>query len=221
MKTNEKRTIAIGDIHGCYYTLIDLLQKIDYQSGRDTLIFLGDYIDRGPHSYQVVSQLKRLREQVGDSCICLRGNHEQMAIDNHGIADYIWAFNGGQHTVKDFSDHGAEIPTGWFRSLPLYYQTERFIFCHAGLTYPILQDNSEDDLLWGRSWLDIDRRPREKRVIFGHTPCETPYFAMTGDIDIDCGCVFGGKLCAIIIPENGEFNFEMVSKSPKDMEDEL
>ena len=47
MKTNEKRTIAIGDIHGCYYTLIDLLQKIDYQSGRDTLIFLGDYIDRG------------------------------------------------------------------------------------------------------------------------------------------------------------------------------
>lgn len=100
-----------------------------------TLIFLGDYIDRGPHSYQVVSQLKRLREQVGDSCICLRGNHEQMAIDNHGIADYIWAFNGGQHTVKDFSDHGAEIPTGWFRSLPLYYQTERFIFCHAGLSF--------------------------------------------------------------------------------------
>ena len=86
MKTNEKRTIAIGDIHGCYYTLIDLLQKIDYQSGRDTLIFLGDYIDRGPHSYQVVSQLKRLRAQVGDSCICLRGNHEQMAIDNHGIS---------------------------------------------------------------------------------------------------------------------------------------
>ena len=109
-------------------------------------------------------------------------------------------------TLYDYERNGAEIQEdfGWFRSLPLYHQTEQFIFCHAGLTYPDLISNSEEDLLWGRSWLEIDARPREKRVIFGHTPFrEVPCFPRTGDIGIDGGCVFGNQLCAMIlsIPE--------------------
>ena len=58
----SKRIIAIGDIHGCYHTMVDLLLKINYDSATDTLIFLGDYIDRGPFSYKVVKNPSKAPE---------------------------------------------------------------------------------------------------------------------------------------------------------------
>lgn len=216
----SKRIITIGDIHGCYHTMVDLLLKVNYDSATDTLIFLGDYIDRGPFSYKVVKTLQKLQSQVGkDKVICLRGNHESLPMN---YSHTVWMRNGGMFTLYDYERNGVEIQEdfGWFRSLPLYHQTEQFIFCHAGLTYPDLISNSEEDLLWGRSWLEIDARPREKRVIFGHTPFrEVPCFPRTGDIGIDGGCVFGNQLCAMIIQKSGEYDFITVQKAPKDMED--
>lgn len=216
----SKRLIAIGDIHGCYHSMVDLLSKVNYTSATDTLVFLGDYIDRGPFSYKVVKTLQKLQQQVGrDKVICLRGNHEEFPMS---YSQAVWYRNGGMFTSYDYDRNGAEVREdfGWFRSLPLYHQTENFIFCHAGLTYPDLASNDKDDLLWGRSWLEIDARPREKRVVFGHTPSvEIPYFPRTGDIGIDGGCVFGYRLCAMIIQENGEYDFVTVQKSSKDKEE--
>ena len=188
----SKRIIAIGDIHGCYHTMVDLLLKVNYDSATDTLIFLGDYIDRGPFSYKVVKTLQKLQSQVGkDKVICLRGNHESLPM-NYSHA--VWMRNGGMFTLYDYERNGAEIQD--------------------------LISNSEEDLLWGRSWLEIDARPREKRVIFGHTPFrEVPCFPRTGDIGIDGGCVFGNQLCAMIIQKSGEYDFITVQKAPKDMED--
>lgn len=216
-----KRLIAIGDIHGCYYTMLDLFKKLEYNSSYDTLVFLGDYIDRGKYSFEVVSALMDLQHQVGDDkCICLRGNHEQFAIDCNGELSNDWYCNGGIHTYYSYQENGCEITNhiSWFKSLPYIYDTPEFTFCHAGLTHPRISDNTPYDLLWGRSWIKNDETPREKQAIFGHTPSKNrqPYQTKTGDICIDCGCVFNGNLCALIFHETGENEFVLVPKSDKD-----
>lgn len=228
------RLIAIGDIHGCYHTLTALLKDIDYSSANDTLVFVGDYIDRGKFSYEVVSTIRKLQQQVGeDKVVCLRGNHEQMAIDAFerdyhkedeildicGEATQLWFYNGGGATMQSFQGHGenlaAYIP--WFKSLPLIYDTPEIIFCHAGLSKPLVKDNTAYDILWGREWINTDDREREKQVIFGHTPVNGRlYTTKTGDICIDAGCVYGGRLCGLIIQENGKCNAAYVSKAEED-----
>ena len=175
------RLVAIGDIHGCVHTLKDLLNRVSYSSQTDTLVFIGDYIDRGYFSYEVVDMLIKLQHQVGkDKVVCLRGNHEQMAIDAYRHGNY-----------------------------PLWY---------AGLSYPLLQDNSQEDLLWGRDWIRTDTGEREKQVVFGHTPRGggRAYTVPTGDICIDAGCVFGGRLCALVIQDNGQSACVYVNKNLED-----
>lgn len=229
------RIIAIGDVHGCYHTLVALLDKIGYDDTRDMLIFIGDLIDRGRFSYETVSLVRSLQTHAfcEEGVICIRGNHEQMAIDafqydydresdymnTSGDAALLWYFNGGESTMDSYSEYRENLlrDVRWFKSFPLYYETPDFIFCHAGLSRPGIRNNNEHDLIWGRRWIDEDTRKREKQVIFGHTPnTDVPYETKTGDICIDAGCVFGGSLCAMIIPENGEKKFVCVQKSNAD-----
>lgn len=145
------RLVAIGDIHGCVHTLKDLLNRVSYSSQTDTLVFIGDYIDRGYFSYEVVDMLIKLQHQVGkDKVVCLRGNHEQMAIDAYRHGNYpLWYRNGGRSTEYSFEKNGQDLANAvsWFETLPLVYDTPEIIFCHAGLSYPLLQDNSQEDLL--------------------------------------------------------------------------
>lgn len=133
------RLVAIGDIHGCVHTLKDLLNRVSYSSQTDTLVFIGDYIDRGYFSYEVVSMLIKLRHQVGkDKVVCLRGNHEQMAIDAYRHGNYpLWYRNGGRSTEYSFEKKGQDLANAvsWFETLPLVYDTPEIIFCHAGLSY--------------------------------------------------------------------------------------
>lgn len=121
------RIIAIGDIHGCLNTLKELLKSVDYSSQTDTLVFVGDYIDRGANSCETVAFLRKLQQQVGkDNCICLRGNHEQMAIDAFTSGDNsLWFYNGGYSTVCSYDRNGIDIESdiGWFKTLPLVYDT--------------------------------------------------------------------------------------------------
>lgn len=218
----HKRLIAIGDIHGCYHTMCDLFKQIDYSSETDTLVFIGDYIDRGPYSAKVVETIRLLQRQLGrDKVICLRGNHEKFAIDTGGFLDQLWAWNGGMYTIMSYDDNPDQLKSdiAWFRSLPLYYETDDTFFCHAGLTHPHLADNSEDDLLWGRDWIFDDERKREKFVVFGHTPSDSgmPYKSKSGDLCIDGGCVYDGNLCAYVKDLNtGEVKIYGVSKSKED-----
>lgn len=186
------RLVAIGDIHGCVHTLKDLLNRVSYSSQTDTLVFIGDYIDRGYFSYEVVDMLIKLQHQVGkDKVVCLRGNHEQQDLAN---------------------------AISWFETLPLVYDTPEIIFCHAGLSYPLLQDNSQEDLLWGRDWIRTDTEEREKQVVFGHTPRGggRAYTVPTGDICIDAGCVFGGRLCALVVQDDGQSACVYVNKNWED-----
>lgn len=214
---NMNRMIVIGDIHGCYHTLMDLLEKVNYNKNTDTLIFLGDYIDRGKYSFEVVNYLINLQKEVGkDKCICLMGNHEYMSF---GMDDNLWNLNGGKKTKKSYYRHNTNvrIHKWWFKKLPLFYETDKFIFCHAGLTYPNLKDNDLDDLIWGREWIEYKTVPNEKQVVFGHTPYNNPniYKTNDGSICIDSGCVFDGNLCAMIIL-NDKYEFVYSYKSDLD-----
>lgn len=150
----DERLIAIGDIHGCFHTLKELLKKVDYSSTTDTLVFVGDYIDRGLFSYEMVDFLIKLQRQVRkDKVICLKGNHEVMAIGN----DYgLWMYNGGQYTVASYERNGYDVSIhrNWMRNLPLIYDTPNIIFCHAGLPKPVLEQNTEQDIVWDREWID-------------------------------------------------------------------
>lgn len=107
------RLVAIGDIHGCVHTLKDLLNRVSYSSQTDTLVFIGDYIDRGYFSYEVVDMLIKLQHQVGkDKVVCLRGNHEQMAIDAYRHGNYpLWYRNGGHTTEYSFEKNGRILLT--------------------------------------------------------------------------------------------------------------
>lgn len=216
------RLVAIGDIHGCVHTLKDLLNRVSYSSQTDTLVFIGDYIDRGYFSYEVVDMLIKLQHQVGkDKVVCLRGNHEQMAIDAYRHGNYpLWYRNGGRSTEYSFEKNGQDLANAisWFETLPLVYDTPEIIFCHAGLSYPLLQDNSQEDLLWGRDWIRTDTEEREKQVVFGHTPRGggRAYTVPTGNICIDAGCVFGGRLCALVVQDDGQSACVYVNKNWED-----
>ena len=217
----SERLIVVGDIHGCYYTMLRLLKEVNYASKDDTLVFVGDYIDRGPHSFAVVQALRNLQQQVGyDKVVCLRGNHEQFAIDHGGVLSPVWEWNGGGATLQSYGCNGCDMSDdiAWFKSLPLCYDAGEMIICHAGLTNPSLEDNSATDLLWGREWISNDERPREKLVVFGHTPSRDlqPYTTKSGDICIDGGCVFGGKLCALVVEESGSSCIVTVDKAAED-----
>lgn len=128
-------SFAIGDIHGCFYTLLDLMNKLRLESG-DKVIFLGDYIDRGPHSRLVLDYLIDIVDQK--NIIALMGNHERMCVDSYnGSAHWgqVWMQNGGGATVDSYDERPEEERTSrppanlgdeesmeararWYESLP-------------------------------------------------------------------------------------------------------
>lgn len=205
------RKFVIGDIHGCYEELVKLLENIKGDLTKDKIIFLGDYIDRGPKSFQVIKLLMELQEKYSkDHIVLLRGNHEQMAIDNIKRG-YHSPFNGYDTTLRDFkrNNESIDLYLDFFQSLPLYHEDEDFIYVHGGIRPGLDMDNQiEGDLLWIREEFFNSNKTFDKPIIFGHTPTKyltgswTP-FIKKDRIGIDTGCVYGGHLTAIGI-ENGE-----------------
>jgi serine/threonine protein phosphatase 1 len=104
-----EKIFAVGDIHGCFVHLQDLLGKIPIGKN-DILLFLGDYIDRGPDSYEVVETLCRLKKGSA-KVICLKGNHEQMYLDYlEGKDRDLFLSNGGRQTLRSYRKNGYEYP---------------------------------------------------------------------------------------------------------------
>ena len=205
--------IAIGDIHGCAHTLDLLLQKIT-PSQEDHLVFIGDYIDRGPDSRSVIDQLLELEET--HTCTFLRGNHEALMLTYLDGKDYrLWQANGGLSTLESYTTdgHQASIPeehVAFIRSTKLFYETSDYFFVHAGLKPQLsIEENTrrfgEDVLLWERSHLEAGTLAWEKTVICGHTPQPRP-IDRERLICIDTGCVYHmrpqlGRLAAVRLPE--------------------
>jgi len=204
-----KKIFAIGDIHGCYDRLKALMEKIPIDCSRDTLVFIGDYIDRGPHSVEVVDYLIHLKKRVPE-VIFLKGNHEDMLEKFITGADrFTYLLNGGQQTLDSYLTKPVQseffpIPPDhmeFFKSLRLFYETEEFIFVHAGLRprVPLKSQNTED-LLWIRNKFVSTKYDFGKRVIFGHTPLKKP-LVEPNKIGIDTGAVYGNVLTCVQLPD--------------------
>lgn len=206
------KIFAIGDIHGCAQKLGELIGLIAANREKDTLIFIGDYIDRGSSNRDVVDYVLQLKKEF-KNVVCLLGNHEQMLLSYlEGEDEEMYLYNGGKHTLSDygitFSDTTGErkgkIPRAhllFFQSLLPYHQTKDYIFVHAGLIPGISLDKQTiDDLIWVRYEFIDSNYDFGRQVIFGHTPMINPLI-MENKIGIDTGAVYGGKLTCVELPE--------------------
>jgi len=211
---------AIGDIHGSLESLERLLDKINLDLTVDRLLFVGDYIDRGPRSKGVVDYIIRLKDQAPPGqIICLKGNHEAMFLDflAGGQGD-MFLFNGGLATLEDYwgddwvgqDRESLTLPPDhaqFFQDLELYYEMPDYIFVHGGLKPGVpLDEQVEDDLLWIRGEFITSEEDFGRRVIFGHTPFKKPLL-MPNKIGIDTGAVYGNFLTALKLPGE-EFFFD-------------
>lgn len=198
------RTIVIGDVHGCNETLRALLRQLRLRKA-DTLVFLGDYIDRGPDSKGVIDTVQALRRK-GHAVTCLRGNHEQMLLDALNDPNSVdsWLRNGGFQTLDSFGiSHPRELPdayAGFLYSTEYWYETQGFLCVHGGLNFrrpdPLLDRES---MLWERGWYrDIDYGWLGERVILhGHTPVSPEETRAQWEaldrqryLNLDTGCVY-------------------------------
>lgn len=215
--------IAIGDIHGCPQSLDALLEEIDPTSD-DHLLFVGDYIDRGPDSKGVIDRLLDLREEV--KCTFLRGNHESLMLGYLDSGAFnLWRVNGGVSTLQSYvgeDDDDFDIPEAhieFVRNTKLYHETDDFFFVHAGLKPELtieenLEEHDEKVLLWERGHLEAAEFAWEKPVVCGHTPQPEP-INREKLVLIDTGCVYHmqpgmGRLTAVRLPEREFITVEYV-----------
>jgi serine/threonine protein phosphatase 1 len=198
----------VGDIHG----RLDRLERVIGQipAGR-TLVFLGDYIDRGPDSRGVVERLIRLDQRR--SCVLLCGNHEDMLLDAlsgayEGAAG-DWLRNGGDATQRSYGVSSmrrlAEVmPKAhlrFFGQLREHWETEHYVFVHAGIRAEGPQATDRNTKLWLRIATD---QPFNygKTVICGHTPYRSPLRGPDWiNIDTGCGKLASAPLTALLLPE--------------------
>ena len=168
------RILAFGDIHGCSKALDTLLELVAPQDD-DTLIFLGDYIDRGPDSRGVLQRLAELSQRP--NFVALLGNHDLWMLrartDRKWFRSWIGLGVGGLDTLESYGASNFEdIPEAHWKFLEStrnFYETERFIFAHASIEGHLpLENMSEEVLLWRRV---TESKPHysEKTLICGHT----------------------------------------------------
>ncbi|MCD6450220.1 MAG: serine/threonine protein phosphatase [Thermotogaceae bacterium] len=199
---------AIGDIHGMYEPLIALFNLLPLSKG-DKIIFLGDYIDRGPQSRKVIEFLKVLKNN--HKVLLLKGNHEDMLIKciENGEC-FIWKMNGCAATVSSFGGiENIRKELNFFKSLKISHEEGKFFFVHGGVKPGVpLENQQESDMIWIRDEFIYSENPLPgKIVVFGHTPFEE-VLIMKDKIGIDTGCVYGGKLSAIRLDDMKVFSIE-------------
>ena len=208
----NKRLFAIGDIHGCFDSLKELVEnKIQLQKD-DKLILLGDYIDRSNKSKEVIDFIMELQEK-GFDVVPLMGNHEAMLLDAHKDEKNIskWIQNGGDKTLKSFEISSLkDIESKYikfFKDLRYYYSFENFLFVHAGFNDNVLNPFTDYySMLWKCKETYTNPLLSDKTIVHGHNPisvakCEERVLSKHRVINIDTGCVYKdnegfGKLTA-------------------------
>jgi serine/threonine protein phosphatase 1 len=202
---NSALTFAIGDVHGSFTKLDNLLHRCaEYAGSRPhRFVLLGDYIDRGPDSRAVIRRLRRLTEQRPGDVICLMGNHEDMllsAIEKPSDVNW-WLDNGGDATLTSYGVSSIkDLPADdieWIRNLPLCHDDGWRFFVHAGID-PIAPFDRQDrfTMLWTRKRYS-DELDLGRFVVHGHTPLRSEFPEQRSyRINLDTGAVYGGPLSA-------------------------
>ncbi|MCX7422167.1 MAG: metallophosphoesterase family protein [Planctomycetia bacterium] len=198
---NPSRLIAIGDIHGHAKALRRLLEQVQ-PNPADTIVTLGDCVNRGPYSRDVLDCLLELQHAC--RLISILGNHDEMMLDsrNDRFALERWATQAGEETLRSYGEPLAisNVPQAhWdlLSSFVSFHETDHFIFVHANYCWYTPMDQQPASLL---RWLSLDEsKPQphrsEKIVILGHTPGPIRDFGHYRCIDTGCG--FGGLLTAM------------------------
>ena len=210
----------IPDVHGCSKTLRALFEYYIIPTREDELYFLGDYIDRGPDSRDVLDFIMDLQDQ-GFKVNAIKGNHEEscvkacieeknlgknfLGIKKRNLSKFAWRQYGGKETmecfgVSDLNDFPANY-LEWMDKLPIYLELPGYLLVHAGLDYS-LEDPFQDEhsMLWLR---DIDPRPEKiggRILIHGHVPIPLEDIFLLrdrqhefGHIDLDNGVYMAGR----------------------------
>ncbi len=210
------RSYVIGDIHGCLDELACLLEALPLEPS-DRLVFLGDYVDRGPDPKGVVSYLIEWQRRGKQEVIFLKGNHEDMLLSYLGLPGKhgeMFLFNGGGATLASYGispRNGSPeeilslMPRShleFFKGLKTHYLMEPFLCVHAGI-HPLkpLDQQIEEELLWIRDEFILSRHPLPYTVLFGHTPQREVLFHLPYKIGLDTGLVYGNKFSCLEVQE--------------------
>jgi len=196
------RTIAIGDIHGCAAALDTLLREITPASS-DTIVTLGDYIDRGPDSRDVLEQLLSLSNEC--ELIPLLGNHEVMLLiarEHHEELDF-WLSCGGRETLESYGGALDTIPPSHLEFLEqcvASYETSTHLFLHANYAATLpLEDQTEHTMFWKHLTTEMPKPHMSGRIaVVGHTPQVNGEILDVGHlVCIDTFCYGNGRLTAL------------------------
>ena len=219
----QPKIFAIGDIHGCATQLSTLLDRIPYDRKNDTLIFLGDYINRGSDSRAVLDILLELKESCADIHF-LKGNHEQELLEYSasGHMDSLRALRGMgvEATVESY---GARVHslTGlvcfplehreFLHSLKFFHLQDDYLFIHADINQKMLSCSLQESegrmqryimetgLLSSRRLAQVQSTDIDMVIVFGHIPFASPLL-LADRIGIDTGAVYGNMLTAVELP---------------------
>lgn len=209
-----QRLFVVGDIHGCPdepEVLLRHLEQVEGLSPSDLVIFLGDYIDRGPNSKSVIDLMLDFQDRFPKTRF-LKGNHEDMMLDFLGFGGNLgqaFLYNGGIETIQSYGISVFAPPTEmvsalppkhfkFFRDLESAIEVSEFICVHAGLNPTVsIEDQTDNDVFWIRDEFLNSAHEFGKTVVFGHTPHQELFVHLPYKLGLDTGLVFGNKLSCV------------------------
>lgn len=227
----ERPVYAVGDLHGRSDLLGAMLRAIAEDAGAAAhdIVFVGDYVDRGPDSAGVLARLQAL-ERTQAHVTCLMGNHDRMMLDFTvaPLMETRWLMNGGDATLASFGIAAARAPDqavalsealgvgrpeglgAWLEARPLWWRSGSLIAVHA-LTDPTLpmEEQDDDTLLWARPGPRLAPRSDGAWVVHGHTIVADPEIR-AGHVAIDTGAFRSGTLTAAVFAPGAETRFLQV-----------
>jgi serine/threonine protein phosphatase 1 len=232
------RLLAIGDIHGCAKTLTSMIDQLEV-THEDTVVFMGDYVDRGDGVFSVIEQLIEFKEMFPNT-VFIRGNHEDMFINYlKGAGGWddarMFKMNGGTSTINSYCE-GLDIMDTMdtpfcYDSLPdshqdfyentkVMHEHDKYVFVHAGVRPQVpLGDQMDYDMIWIRDeflhWpLEV---LKDRVVVHGHTPMDRAELEQYNNkyedkFNLDSACVFGVELTAMDLLTGVVWRIPMLDK---------
>lgn len=203
------KTYAIADLHGRFDLLEMAIASIEAGADGGKVVFLGDYVDRGPQSRQIIDRLMAGPQKTGWQWICLRGNHEDIMVaccETVRLIGSWWIPNGGARTLMSYGakvgddaiDAAQNVPAAhleWMKALPRMHIDAHRVFVHAGVD-PLkpLDQQDDQDLGWKLYDDDDGRGHGERHVVHGHHQFEDGPILLAGRTDLDTFAWFTGRL---------------------------
>ena len=203
--TDSRQVFIVGDVHGCYLEFLELLKKVNYHKSSHRLILVGDIINRGPYSLEMLEWVKKEGAEI------VRGNHENTFLRSLKEDRPI---NSSLEKLKQKIGTKTKEWTDWIETWPFYLETEDFLVVHGGLVpdkHP--KDTDPLFLMYIRTWdgegKDITNKNNppwydfykgEKLVVYGHWALQG-LNVRDNTIGLDSGCVYGKQLSGVLLPQ--------------------